>query len=114
MAAKKRKSSSGKMSKSDFVRSMPGSTPAKEVVDAAAKQGMKLDEKYVYNIRSADRQRGRAPGAPGRPARRGPAPRVGRAGGGGLEEQLRKIVAELGLARARDVFSQVEAAFGSR
>jgi hypothetical protein len=91
-----------KLNKSDFVRKM-GSTPAKEVVAAAAKQGMKLTERYVYVIRSADKAKGR---------RGAPAP--GRRAGGGAEANLRRAIAELGLARARAVLAEVERAFGGR
>jgi hypothetical protein len=95
MAAKRRKKTP--LNKSDFVRKM-GKTPAKEVVAAAAKQGMKLTERYVYVIRSADKAK----------ARRGRAAPAGRRG---AEGDLRKAIAELGLSRARQVLAEVEAAF---
>src|SRR5215471_16150325 len=103
MAARKKRTRNGEMTKSDFVRSLPGDTPAKDVVERAAKKGMKLSEKYVYVIRSNDKRN--TGGGGGR--RRG----RGRAAGGGGEAQLRKAIAELGLARARAVFQEVEAAF---
>ena len=93
--------------KSDFVRAM-GDTPAKEVVAAAAKKGMKLTERYVYVIRSADKAK----------ARRGRGAGVGRrgrgAGGAGAEADLRRAIAELGLSRARQVIAEVESAFSGR
>jgi hypothetical protein len=95
-----------KMNKSDFVRSM-GKTPAKEVVAAAAKQGMKLTDRYVYVIRSADKAKGRVGGSAGRG-------RGAKATGSGAETELRRAIAELGLGRARQVLREVEAAFGGR
>jgi len=109
MASKKtrKRSRNGAMTKSDFVRSLPGNTPAKDVVERAAKQGMKISEKYVYVIRSNDK----AHAAGGGRGRRGGRGRKVRAGGGGGESQLRRAIAELGLARARQLFHEVEAAF---
>jgi hypothetical protein len=90
------------MNKSDFVRSM-GKRPAKEVVAAAAKRGMKLTERYIYVIRSADKAKGRRVGGGG--ATRS---------SGGAEAALRSAIAELGLSRARQVLSEVERTFAGR
>lgn len=116
--ASKKKSGGRKGSKTAFVLGFPDSMPAKVVVERAAAQGMKISDKYVYNIRSS--HRGKASGAkrgPGRPpnaatgvkraAKRGPT-----RGGGDLEQQLRSAIAEAGLTRARVVFDEVTAAFG--
>ena len=100
MAAKRNKKAP--LSKSDFVRQMGPKTPAKEVVAAAAKRGMKLTERYVYVIRSADKSK----------ARRGGGVRGGR--GAAAEADLRRAIAELGLTRARAVLAEVEAAFSGR
>jgi hypothetical protein len=84
--------------------------PAREVVAKAAELGMVLSEKYVYNIRSAQRPTGaRRASKSGRTV-------VTRGGfkGGDLETQLRRAVAELGLARARQVFSEIESTFSGR
>ncbi len=113
MAAKKRtKKTRTKrtVNKSEFVRSMAGK-PAKEIVDAAAKQGIKLTDRYVYAIRSNDKNR-RSPGGPAArgPVRRGRPP--AKRSHAGLEAQLRQIIAEIGLTQARQVLSEVEAAFG--
>ena len=93
-----------KVNKSKFVRTMSGA-PAKDVVAAAAKRGIKLSARYVYVIRSSDkaRERRRA-GRPGRPA-------GSRRGRGSAEVELRRAIAELGLARARQILREVEAAF---
>jgi hypothetical protein len=95
-----------KLTKSDFVRSLSADMPAKQVVAAAIKQGIKgLTERYVYVIRSSDKARARS----GRPPA-GEGRRRGR-GGGNAEATLRRAIAELGLARAREVFRDVEKAF---
>jgi hypothetical protein len=95
-----------KLTKSDFVRSLSADLPAKEVVAAATKQGIKgLTERYVYVIRSSDKARarsGRPPAGEGRGRRRAL---------GGPEAALRRAIAELGLTAAREIFREVEKAF---
>jgi hypothetical protein len=97
-------------SKTKFILSFPGETPAKEIVEKAKAEGVEFSEKYVYVVRSnakmaAQRQAGRAGMAvSGR----------SRAATSGLEAELRKVIAEMGLARARQVFSEVESAFGGQ
>ena len=46
------KKSSHQPTKSFLIRAMPG-VPAKEVVAALAKRGVKVTESYVYNVRGA-------------------------------------------------------------
>lgn len=85
-----------------FVLGMP-STPAKDVVAAAKKNGITLSEQYVYVIRSnANRKAGKT--------RMSGVGRVARSGN--AEAELRTAIAEVGLARARAVFAEVERAFG--
>ena len=109
MAAKKRSKktrSKRTVNKSELVRSMAGA-PAKDIVAAAAKQGVKLTDRYVYAIRSNDKnRRSKAPAGPGRRPGRPSAQRSGT-----LEAQLRQIIGEIGLTQARQVLSEVEAAF---
>lgn len=95
-------------SKTKFILSFAPDTPAKEIVEKAKAEGVEFSEKYVYVVRSnakvaAQRRSGGMIGSVG-----------GRGRSGGLEAQLRKIIAELGLARARQVFSEVETAFGAQ
>jgi len=111
MASKK---SSGKPwgSKSAFVRSLPKNISAKDVVKKASEQGMKLSIAQVYNIRSTAKLKKRAGG---KTPSAGAAPARGVARGGrnsDAEAQLRKLVAEIGLSRARQVLAEVSAAFG--
>lgn len=91
-----------KINKSEFVRAQ-GSKPAKEIVELAAKKGIKLTERYVYVIRSADKAKAGTVRSNGKPGRRA---------SGGNEAGLRQAIAELGLSRAREVMAEVERAFG--
>ncbi|HEX4355296.1 MAG TPA: hypothetical protein VHZ95_20345 [Polyangiales bacterium] len=52
MAAKKTKSSRKPLSKSAFVRGLPATLPAKEVVAKAKDAGLTLSDRYVHVIRS--------------------------------------------------------------
>lgn len=98
----------GTVTKSSFVRSLPSDMPAKDVVAAAKKQGIKgLTDRYVYVIRSSDKARartGRPPAGEGRKRGRRSSER-------GSEATLRRAIAELGLSAARQIFREVEAAF---
>lgn len=104
-------------SKSAFVRSLPKTVPAKDVVKQAADAGMKLSVAQVYNIRSTAKLKkkagSKAPAAASSAAASG-ASRVARAqkSSSGSEAQLRKLVAEVGLVRAREIMAEVSAAFG--
>lgn len=108
-------------SKARFVRGMPAEMPAKQVVEEAAKQGIKLSENHVYAVRSeakktkkgatkADPKKSSATSA-GRKKRKTVAPTRTATKPGSLEAQLRHAIGELGLARAREVFAEVERAF---
>lgn len=98
MAAKKK--SEGGHSKAEFIRSLPATTPASEVVAKAKAAGMSITPQYVYNLRA------RANNAAGAP-RRGPGrpPKALSAGGGSVssgrvEDLLKAVAAEIGLSRA--------------
>ncbi len=97
-------------SKTKFILSFPSDTPAKEIVEKAKAEGVEFSEKYVYVVRS------NAKIAAQRRATGGAVTPINSRGrnASGLEAQLRKIIAELGLGRARQVFSEVEAAFGAQ
>jgi hypothetical protein len=43
-------------SKAEFVRGLPSSTPAKEVVAKAKATGISITETYIYGVRAADRR----------------------------------------------------------
>lgn len=119
MAKKKRSSPFG--AKAEFVRSMPPGMPAAQIVEEAKKQGLTLTPGHIYNIRAAEKRKA-AKSSEGGGEAVAQAPRRGRpassgSGVGGstkLEAELRRIIAELGLARSRAVMSSVEDAFSGR
>lgn len=103
--------------KAEFVRSQPVDVPAAEVVRAAAAAGIKVTVNHVYNVRAALKKQGAVA-----PRLDGPKVRAIRAefdsvlAEGAIlygERELRKAIAELGLARSRVVLAEVERAFGS-
>jgi hypothetical protein len=103
MAAKK---TAKKMTKAAFVRSLPASTPAKEVVEKAKAASLTLTEGYVYNVRATskaakNRAAGGGKGARGADGKRS----IGgsRARGSSVEELLRAVAAEIGLGRALEI-----------
>lgn len=60
--------SKGGINKSEFIRSVPISTPANDVVNMAAEKGVKITAGLVYAVRSADKHKGGGPKRkPGRP-----------------------------------------------
>jgi len=86
--------------KADFIRSQPDSMSAKHIVEAAAKQGLKISVNHVYNLRM------------GAAARRTEGARLF-AHGRLLERQIRDSIAELGLQRAREIFEEIAECFGA-
>ncbi len=87
--------------KAAFVRSLPRSMPASEVVDRAGKKGMVISKAYVHNIRSAANKQARALLAKeGKKSVKGNKKR--------LESTFRELVIALGPARAKKLLSQVE------
>lgn len=123
MAMKKTGSkTSGKFgAKADFIRSQPASMGAREVVESAKKVGLKVTVNHVYNIRAAGKKDGgnapaRSVAAPSAtsltPSRRGRKPAsVVSTASFAIEAQLRRAIAEVGLQRAREIFSSVESIF---
>jgi hypothetical protein len=89
-----------KINKSAFVRGLPSSMPAPEVVKAAAAKGIKLSVKFVHTIRynakvSARKKAGggavkRGPGRPPRALSAVSAPSS--ASSGGLVSEIERIV----------------------
>lgn len=61
-------SSASKVNRSAFIRSVPATTPANDVVKLAAAKGIKINAGLVYAVRSADKSKSGAPKRkPGRP-----------------------------------------------
>jgi hypothetical protein len=88
----------GATSKRAFVLSLPADMPAKEVVERAAKAGMKLKDTYVYVVRSNSKQRKASP------AKRGAA----RGSAGSAETEFRRLAIELGLGKSKELLQQTE------
>jgi hypothetical protein len=119
MAAKK---SSKEQSKADFIRSLPVSMPALEVVEKGKAAGMKFITAYVYNVRSGARA--------GVVSRTSAITRAGntpvakkilastatkQAATNGLasaskETSFRRLALDLGLERAKDLLAEMERA----
>jgi hypothetical protein len=93
--------------KSDFVRSLDPGLPAGQVVALAEKQGLKLTPGFVYNIRSMASGRANASrSSAAKSGRAASSPKPSRA-----EALLRAAIAEVGLAKARQILEEVEATF---
>jgi hypothetical protein len=91
-------------SKAAFVRRLPVSTPAKEVVKQAKANGIKIGVSYVYNIRGAAKMAAKRK----RAATKSPVPSSATNGGSWelsrhAENLLRAVAAEIGLGRAIEV-----------
>ena len=86
--------------KSEFVRSLDPAIPAGQVVALAERQGIKLTTGFVYNIRSGANGKSNGRHKP----KLDPRP-------GSPEAMLRVAIAEVGLARARQILEEVEATF---
>ena len=87
-------------SKRAFVLSLPLDMPAKEVIERAAKEGIKLKDTYVYVVRSNARVR------KGTAAK--PKASTGANHAGSAEADFRRLAIELGLGRSKDLLKQTE------
>lgn len=83
-------------SKASFVRSLPRTLTAKEVVQRAKAAGMSLSTAYVYVLRSKA-----AGGSKPKGLKPGPKPK------GGLEHQFVNLVLDVGIARASELLGRV-------
>lgn len=130
MAAKK---STKEHSKADFIRSLPVSMPAKDVVKKGKAAGMKFITAYVYNVRSGARagvvSRTSAANRAGLAAAAGntraatkirtsaaPKQMVTNdvaAGAATKEANFRRLALDLGLERAKDLLAEMERAIES-
>lgn len=98
----------GGRNKSDFIRSLPSDMPAKDVVAAGKKRGMKFSQQLVYNVRAAEKM-GRASAerlkkrmlVTGTPVY---------AMGTNDESDFRQLVVDLGIERSRNLVDEVESA----
>jgi hypothetical protein len=108
MAAKKKakpQPPTKRINKSAFVRSLPATMPAKEIVARAQAQGFKITEVYIYSLRAKARAAAKLK-TNGSPAKRGPgrppktvrmesfsnAPRTA---SGGFESALERLIVDI-------------------
>ncbi len=96
-------------SASDFIRQQPLDTPAKDVVEAAARVGIELNAGLVRVTRFKMRHAGSQHETTARVQR----PRLRKTTGAnhGLEAQFQRLVAELGTLRAHALVAEVAEAF---
>ena len=91
-------------SKAAFVRSLPRTMSAKEVIAKAKAVGLKLSPAYIYVIRSkSGPSSAKGPKSGGKP---GPKPKNGR----GLEHQFIDLALDLGFGRAQELLNSTKAA----
>ena len=83
-------------SKTEFILAHPSTLPAAEVVRLAAQYGMQLSTAYVYNVRN---QHKRASGVF----------RTDSRSRQDTEVQLRQLVLNVGIARTKEILSELEA-----
>lgn len=92
---------------SEFIRRHKAVAPA-EIVKLGAAAGLKFSASTVYSVRSQDLQRAKKLTVKPAAKKNGAASIVHSEG---LEGQLRRAIAELGLSRSRQVFQHVESSF---
>lgn len=80
--------------------------PAKDVVAQAQARGMKLSVAQVYNIRST----AKLTTAGAKP--RASVLRAAHVSSGDAEARLRRLIADVGLTRSKEILNEVLAAFG--
>ena len=88
-----------KLSKAAFIRSL-GDTPAKQVVVEGKKRGLSFTETYVYNVRGSSKAK--------RPAKAAKPAAAAKAASTTDATTFRKLVLELGVARAKALVDDVE------
>lgn len=100
------------MNASEFIRSQSTSAPAKEIVAAGEKKGIKLNAALVNVVRWRAAQKGKPKKrGPGRPKKNGPGrPKNGHGYVPGTEAAFRALVMDLGVARSKDILANVERA----
>ena len=106
-------------SKAEFIRAQSSALSAKEVVEAAAKDGLTMTENHVYTVRAEAKKKLGNPATTSTPKRTtkttktktARTPSVSEPKLSDLEAQLRRAIGEMGLAKARAIFAEVERAF---
>jgi hypothetical protein len=89
-------------SKAEFVRALPDTMPAKQVVEKAKDAGLKISTAYVYVIRSQARV---GPKKPSSTANGSSSPRAPK----DVEARLIAAASEIGLTRSIEILTQEKA-----
>jgi hypothetical protein len=97
--------SESKQSKAAFVRALPSTMPAKDVIEKAKAAGHKLSAAYVYVIRS----KGSSSNGAGKSGAKLGRPRAGNGSNGTAERALINAALELGFSRARQLLDSAQA-----
>jgi hypothetical protein len=98
----------GGVNKSAFVRSLPGTLSAAEVISRARSKGIKLSAAQVYTIRANARRKAENGGSTrDRTAIGAVVKRRRTASGGGSEAAFLQMALELGLLRAENILSSL-------
>jgi hypothetical protein len=94
-------------SKAAFVRSLPASTPAKDVAKLAKTAGIRLDVRYVYNVRGAAKMKAKKNRAAAKVTTSTPTSTNGArpSVNANAETLLKAIGAELGLGKAIEILA---------
>lgn len=108
---KRSASKAGKVNKAAWIRALPRTMSAKDVVDKAKGEGIKLSIAQVYTTRSAAKKKGL--GGPKRAMRAKRAASV-RAGASRGDDQLafRRLVLSIGLPKAEAYLSELRRSVG--
>ena len=86
------------VNKSAFVRSLSNKLSAKDVIERAKKQGLTLNEKYVYVVRSNARRKTKSP----KPSREEDT------GASNTGAEFRRLAIELGMQKAERLLSDTK------
>jgi hypothetical protein len=84
------------------VRSLPATTPAKDMVAKAKAEGISLSENYVYNVRATSKSSRKGKATVGRPPQNASSQTTS------SEMTFRRLVLDLGLSRAKSLLTEVE------
>jgi len=94
-----------RVSKTQFVRDLPATMPAKEVTKRAKAAGLTISPGYVYEIRSSAKRKARG-------VTRTTAKGHAKTSAHTLDATFRKAILDLGLTRAKELIAQVEKRLG--
>lgn len=102
------KTKAPRVNKSAWIRSQPPNLSAKEVVEKAKGEGIKLSLAQVYTARSTAKRQGEPKRGAGAPAKRGPGrPKLVGTATGDLRRQFVALAVRIGTDEARRLLDRV-------